>query len=149
MPINTIKMKVDMEIPLLRLADLLCEGFEGGVGYWAQIVGYEKPSELKYTMDGLSNEDRRNSFRSEPLVYKHIDYPLNAGGAIYVRETDSGESEETDKVHRLDYEACLRGLKIMNEKYPRHFAAWINETDDATTGDVFIQCALLGDIVYG
>jgi len=137
---NVLKIKVDMEIPILRLADLICEGFEGGVGYWAQIVNYDEPPELKYTMDKLSGD-------KNPHIYKHIDYPLNAGGAVYVQEVDSGK--DTDTIHRLDYEALMRGLKVMQEKAPRHFANWIAENDDSETGDVFIQCALLGDIVYG
>lgn len=136
----SITLQVKMDIPLLRLADLICEGFEGGVGYWAQIVNYDKPKELKHTMDKLS--DSRS-----PHVYKHIDYPLNEGGAVYVKEVDDGG--DTDTVHKLDYEACMRGLKVMQEKFPRHFANWISECDDSETGDVFIQCALLGDIVYG
>jgi hypothetical protein len=138
---DTIKLNVAMEVPMIRLADLICEGFEGGVGYWAQIVKYDEPKELKYTMDTL--EDKKFG---EPHVYKHIDYPLNEGGAVYVMETGDDES---GPIHRLDYEALMRGLKIMQEKWPRHFANWISETDDAETGDVFIQCCLLGDIVYG
>lgn len=37
----------------------------------------------------------------------------------------------------------------MAEKWPRHFGNFISENEDAETGDVFIQLALLGDIVYG
>ena len=136
-----IKIKVDMEIPMLRLADLLCEGFEGGVGYWAQIVNWDKPPELTFTIDKLSGD-------KDPHVYKHIDYPLNAGGAVYIKVVDADDTD-TDIVYKLDYEACMRGLKVMQEKAPRHFANWIAENDDSETGDVFIQCALLGDIVYG
>jgi len=37
----------------------------------------------------------------------------------------------------------------MAEKYPRHFANFAQEAEDAETGDVFIQCCVLGEIVYG
>jgi len=37
----------------------------------------------------------------------------------------------------------------MAEKYPRHFHNFLEENDDAETGDVFIQCCLFGEIVYG
>ena len=39
--------------------------------------------------------------------------------------------------------------QIMADKFPRHFANILNENDDAETGDVFLQCCLWGDIVYG
>ena len=140
---DVLKLKVDMEIPILRLADLLCEGFEGGVGYWAQIINYDEPKILKYSMDTLGGSQN-------PHIYKHIDYPLNDGGAVYIKVVDDYEDRDAiNVIYRLDYEACMRGLKIMQEKYPRHFANWISETDDAETGDVFIQCAVLGDVVYG
>lgn len=29
-----------------QLADLLCSGMEGGIGYWAQIVEYKKPRKV-------------------------------------------------------------------------------------------------------
>jgi hypothetical protein len=32
---------------------------------------------------------------------------------------------------------------------PRHFADVLNENDDAGTGDVFLQCCLFGEIIFG
>jgi hypothetical protein len=37
----------------------------------------------------------------------------------------------------------------MADKYPRHIADILSENDDATTGDVFLQLCLFGDVVYG
>jgi hypothetical protein len=34
-------------------------------------------------------------------------------------------------------------------QYRSHFGDMIGETGDATTGDVFLQCCLLGEVVYG
>lgn len=42
-----------------------------------------------------------------------------------------------------------RGLQVMAEKYPRHFGNLISDNDDAETGDVLLQCSVLGEIVYG
>ena len=42
-----------------------------------------------------------------------------------------------------------RGLQIMAVKYPRHFADLMSENDDAATHDVFMQCAILEDVIYG
>jgi hypothetical protein len=49
----------------------------------------------------------------------------------------------------LDRVAILEGLRIMAEKEPRHFADFMTENDDADTGDVFLQCCLYGEVIYG
>jgi len=50
---------------------------------------------------------------------------------------------------RLDLDAIKKGLQIIAEKYPRHMGDFLNENDDADTGDVFLQCCLFGDAIYG
>ena len=50
---------------------------------------------------------------------------------------------------RLDLNAIKKGLQIMAEKYPRHMGDFLNENDDADTGDVFLQCCLFGEAIYG
>ena len=45
--------------------------------------------------------------------------------------------------------AVLTGLTIMAEKYPKHWADFLEEDGDNDTADVFIQCCVLGDVVYG
>jgi hypothetical protein len=37
----------------------------------------------------------------------------------------------------------------MQEQYPRHFSNFISENYDAETGDVFLQCCLLGKVKFG
>jgi hypothetical protein len=37
----------------------------------------------------------------------------------------------------------------MAREYGRHFSDMIAENDDATTADVFLQCCLFGELVYG
>jgi len=110
-----------------RVWDLLCCGMEGGYGSFT-IINYEP-----------------ENIRDNPACeYPHIDTPF-LGGTILMKDK-YGDSE---KVYRLDKEALARGLTVMGEKYPSHMANFMEENDDAITGDVFIQCALLGDIIYG
>ncbi len=42
-----------------------------------------------------------------------------------------------------------KGLQVMATKAPRHFSDFVNEGDDATTSDVFLQMICFGEIVYG
>lgn len=51
--------------------------------------------------------------------------------------------------HQLSVEKLKAGLVILAKKAPRLFAQVLDETGDADTGDALVQCALLGDIVYG
>jgi hypothetical protein len=129
MEIQTItKIKMD------RLHDLLCTALEGGVGYWCQITKYN-PAEGKTKKD---------------YQYPHLDIIFD-GGSITVRDCIS-EGEGCDPEFEpkdVTLEDLKKGLTIMAEKYDWHFNNFINDNDDAETGDVFFQCAVMGDIVFG
>lgn len=114
-----------LTFPQQRMRDLLICGFEGGVGYWCQITGF--------LPKGISDK----------VHYPHADVPFIPGGIILLKDL------EDDKDLRLDRKALERGLCIMAVKYPSHFASFVQENEDAETGDVFIQCCVLGEIVYG
>ncbi len=60
------------------------------------------------------------------------------------------EPEDKEYVKRtLSRESILAALPIIAEKWPWHFKDILDETGDATTGDVLIQVAVLDDIVFG
>jgi len=119
-----ILVTVEHKIPLERVRDLLTCATEGGIGYWALIAGYRG--------------DRTG------VTYPHIDMPFKEGGAILIQD----EEDDTAPINVLDMEAIQRGLHIMADKYPHHMSAFLDDNEDATTGDVFVQCALFGTIVY-
>jgi len=134
-------MRLTMDIDDKRIADLLCAGFEGGIGYWAQIVSYVKPA-VVWPWD---------------LSAAYVQYPLSEGGAVLLREVVEGPESaiETmakavgkEPLWRLDREALQRGLDLFH-RYPKHLSDFLTENEDSDTGDVFIQLCLLGDIVYG
>src|SRR4051794_10292331 len=75
----------------------------------------------------------------EPRVYQHIDYPLNPGGSLIITSFEDPDGIDGVKAWRFDIEAAQRGLQLMAEKYPHHYADFMAENDDATTGDVFLQ----------
>jgi hypothetical protein len=129
---QTLSVAVKHSISLERISDLLCSAFEGGSNYWYVINEFVEPKALTFRTD-------------KDQVYRHLDYPLNEGGALVVGDMEDEDSEDK----RLDLEAIERGLKIMAEKYPRHMLDFINENEDADTGDVFLQCCLFGEAIYG
>lgn len=119
---------VSYNVPLQRVKDLVCTGMESGSYGSFQIVGYD-PVDIG---------------EHPQCAYRHIDTPF-LNGAILMQDKYGDEPT----VYRLTLDALKRGLTIMGEKYPHLMADFINENEDVITGDAFIQCALLGEIVYG
>jgi len=134
---KTIELQLDIKIS--RLADLLCEAFEGGVGYWAQITKYKEPSQ-PVDFSVFEGDDILGKH-----IYPYIHYPLSPDGAVIIKDIECGEN----KKYTLDMDAIKKGLNIFAEKCPVHFGNWLSEDDDATTGDVFVQCCLFGEVIYG
>lgn len=129
---------VSQTLPALRVADLLLCGFEGGsfgCGYWCRVMDYREPASL-------------DAAPAEVRAYPHASYALTGDGAVVCRLYE----EETDEQYTplvLDRAAIERGLALMPTKAPGHWSAFLSQQEDATTGDVFIQLCLLGDVVYG
>lgn len=128
-----VPVEFKVRLSLRDVSSLLCSALEGGSNYWYQIVEYVEPPKVVFqTMPGR--------------VFKHIDYPLNEGGALVIGSLE--ENKHDRPFARLDLAACARALELMAEKYPFHLADILKESADATTGDVFLQLALYGDIIY-
>ena len=51
--------------------------------------------------------------------------------------------------HHLTIEGVKKGLELMRDQYPRHYADLMEENDDLITGDVWLQLAVFGEIIYG
>lgn len=130
-------MKTDISIgySLKRVSDLLCSALEGGSNYWYLIEKFIKPPVIK-------------NYADSTVVYDHLDYPLSPGGALIISDKYGAEGSPV-KRRRLNLRSIHRGLQVMAVKYPQHFAAWQTENDDAETGDVFLQCCLFQEVVYG
>ena len=68
------------------------------------------------------------------------DKPFEDGG--YLTITDG---EITKTLTKVDFK--IAG-ELMLENHIKHFSDAINETDDAVTGDVFLQLAMFGEVIY-
>jgi hypothetical protein len=134
--------KVSIEIDRSNIASLLCSAMEGGIGYWGQLVEYVEPPEGADLFAGLDD-----SWQGE--VFKHIHYPMCEAGGGFWLEDYTGEGFPGEPRVLVTWEALVRGLQVMAEKCPRHFADFQNENSDATTGDVFLQCTVFGEVVFG
>lgn len=108
------------------MSDLLCSAFEGGSNYWYMIEKFEYP-------EGKTRAD---------FEYPHLEVPFK-GGSIKI--TADGEK----KVYTLNRKALDKGWLLMRDEYARHYADAMCGNADATTGDVFLQLCLFGDVVFG
>ena len=127
-------MKIDIDVPDEKIAYALCSAFEGGINYWAK----------RYETHCGDVTTAAKPWGDEYTPY-YVSFPFTPGASVSI------EVEEGDKKPRLlTRESLAAGLKVMAEKYPKHFGDLLSESNqDATTGDVLVQCAVFGEIVYG
>lgn len=71
---------------------------------------------------------------------------LKGNRTAIVIEDDGSRS---GRQHVLDAAKVRQGVQLMLEKYPNHYADMLADNADCITGDVLVQLALLGEIVYG
>ena len=126
-------MDMPNEVSEDRVKELLCLAIEGGILSWACIESYSYAP-------GLTADDFRDGGKFNLDSYHPAEIiPLVEGCAVNF--CDIGNEKEKWSLTR---EKIIKGLAIMNEKYPKHYSDFINENDDPTTGDVFVQCCLFG-----
>ena len=100
----------------------------GAIGYWASLERVVKSQTLP---EGYTADD---------AVYLA---PLLDGRWRLRVDTDEPE------VVTLGVAQIERGLQAMHDKCPRNYGDMIAGEDDAETADVFVQCCLFGEIVFG
>lgn len=128
-------VQVTQKVSSKRVADILVGAFEGGSTYWIEEV-LPGPEVSGFGSKKAGDDD---------YYPRTIRYPLS-GGYIEVRVS---EDPDPTKKYRLDQTALKRGLETMAAKYQKHWANLVGDNDDAETADVFLQCCLFGEIVYG
>lgn len=127
---NTFTAKAPVSAQLI--ADQVITAFEGGITYWVDEADLITPDratlkEKPWYADPALYE---GAFRI--LIIQKEEHIKDAGHAVF-----------------LTPESVQFGLDVMATKYGSHFSDMMNENGDATTADVFIQCCVFGDLVYG
>lgn len=144
------KTTVTVEVTDDQIRSLLCNAFEGGSNYWYSEAEPVLPSDGSVQMADVSEGGAlqpRNPDGTQNYFHWAQLLPTLPGCAVRLRAHGAGKTP--DDVYTLDREALNRGVQIMATKYVSSFADWMTEHDDATTGDVFLQCCLFGELVFG
>ena len=70
-------------------------------------------------------------------------------GSVIVCEDDQ-ETAAAAGWHCIGPDSIAHGMSIAGAKYPHQLARWLRDRiGDAETADVFLQCAVFGELVYG
>ena len=109
-----------------QINDLLVTALEGGSNYWYMIEDQSDPD--IHPADLISKEDSEGWIKF----------------SCTEDEVVNGQKEWIIKHNDL-----RRAEKIMYKNYPHHFGDVLKEQSDAITADVFLQCALFGEVVFG
>lgn len=121
----TIELTLQLDAKLVK--NLLICGFDGPMtASWCRIVAYDRPESAE--------------------AFDCYTLPLLEGCAVILEDHYDRKPKGP---YRLDRAALIRGFKLLHEKYPHHLGAFFGLNEDAITGDAFIQCCVLGGIVYG
>lgn len=141
-PTDDFTVQAEVTAPESRVKDLLVSAFEGGSNYWYQIVDFQFAPGYDYQdfQEGGRMTDPDNYYHPAQLI------PFAPGCGLWIVDINEGEDSER---WLLDRAAMQRGLALMAQNHPHHFADFMEENDDANTGDVFLQLSLFGELVFG
>ena len=125
-----IEVKATVRIPHQKIRDLIITAVEGGCRYWAS---FKFPENWK---------EKYGSYEQIPFKDGEI--------AVYDVETD-------ELLGYLNRASVKVGLQLMADRKDlkckqipnRHFKNLSTDNEDAETADVFLQLAVLGEIVFG
>ena len=132
-----MSVSVSVNVPTSTVRDLLVGAVEGGCNYWGAFR--EDPNFTKSVTEA-EQAAYVESEGGEYLPRYDIEHP---NYCLRVLDYEGGTT------YNVTFESFVNGLGIMANRYPHHFRNVIAENHDAETSDVFIQCAVFGEIVFG
>jgi len=124
MSMPVIRFTKEVEIKPELVEDLLVCAFEGGSNYW-----YDDLEAL--------NETSTKSTASERF-YENL---VTHGFSLL--------DKETGEIHTISPKLLRDGAIRFHDNEPRHFNDAVTENSDASTGDVFLQTIVFGEVRYG
>jgi hypothetical protein len=108
--------------------------------YWPAIKAYKSDEQKGLFADCECRED------------KWAKALMHGKGVVvydcYALDDAETEEEKAEARHTITIDDVKKGLEMMRDLYPQHWAELAEEYDDAITGDVFLQLAVFGELVY-
>lgn len=139
--IHTVKGR---SVTAQRVIDLLIGLYENGCSSWLNSAGA-----LVYP-EGTERADFKAGGRFNPSDYDPVRAVVvtHEGGALKWGVEVPVKSVVNFRDVIITLADVRKGLEVMAEKYPKHFADIVDENDDATTADLLGQCIVYHTEVY-
>ncbi len=127
-------LEITIPVTLRQIADTMCSAIECNDMTRSWCVGIELES-AEYGCPAGEN-------------WYFWPGTFNGGFRILLRELSD---ERTGKIKKryIGPDDLRKGLSIMAQKEPKHFADMMVDNGDAITADIFLQCVALGEVIYG
>lgn len=122
-----MKFITEVEVTNDMIENLIVNSMEGGSNYWMEWISVPLKEGFKWDSDNYAMQ----------II----------NGEVELKIYDTEEPEEFLGI--LNIKTIEKGLSEMSQQYPEDFNNIINENDDAETADIFMQLAIMGEIVYG
>lgn len=132
------RIKVQVDLDFAQVTTLLVGAFEGGSNYW--IDHKEWGSRLRQLHE-------ESPYAKESIGSCYSD--LMAWAAERGKQFEVLVEDNDGAKRFITPESLAHGAIVMARDYPRHYRALALENDDAETSDVYLQCVLFGEVVYG
>ena len=132
-------MKVELNIDDGRLHDVFCNAMYSSRDL---LVVEEEWDKIEEHWNSPLNKDVREAHPT-PYIERKMWAYIEAGKSIAFYD------EYQEQFCELSWHRVADGTAKMAKDYDWHFMNIITENDDAITADVWLQCVLLGEVVYG
>lgn len=102
-----------------------------------------KIEDIKNLLDSASRGS--TYWSSNDLAYEsETQRAIDSEVTIYDTEDESGQ-----KAYGLNLKKIKRGLTVMANTQRAFFLKFLEGDYDQTTGDIFLQCCIFGEVIYG
>ena len=146
------ELKIEMNIPIESIEEILITAMEGGSNYWYIMDGEQ------HCRSWLSEEIKSGRLeRNDKIHYKWMDAMFQGCPhkiSIYDVEEANEEDEELSELEPLGYltmDSIAEGLKLAQQDYSEEFSQHIPSYNDGDgdSADVLFQLMVMGDVAYG
>jgi len=139
-------MRIEIDIPAERIADLLTTAIESGdpvttamKGGWCDGIHWRSAKATPPAiLDAIGRPVR---WYSAPTLFRGKKWTLQ------IVEVDD-EVQGTRKRHHVGPRNVREGFKVMARRYPNEFAKVLANEIDAACADIWLQCILFGEEKY-
>jgi hypothetical protein len=126
-----------------HLTDLLSVATYGNA--WPVVKAFKSDAEKGLFNDCECREDKWAEgllHGKGIMVYDCYDENIDEDADDFTQFPESAK-------HHITIKNVKRGLELMRDQYPHHYADLVEEQDDLITGDVWLQLAVFGELIYG